>query len=120
MLNLPELLQMLKVLEVSMLDSADRVLVQIQELQVGEHAQSVPRNRPGRKTSARVKVRKGDTASGELNQEPSPDSPEPVVVEGETLQVVEAQEGSRGDGGQSHPSQHQTVEAGQRQEVLLL
>lgn len=47
-------------------------------------------------------------------------SPEPVVVEGEALQVVKAQEGGGGDGGQSHPSQHQAVEAGQRQEVLLL
>lgn len=46
--------------------------------------------------------------------------PQAVVVEGETLQVVQAQEGSRWDGGQTHASQHQAVEAGQRQEVLLL
>lgn len=45
----PELLQVWKVLEISLLDSADRIPVQIQELQVREHAQSVPRNRPVRK-----------------------------------------------------------------------
>lgn len=42
---------MLKVLEVSLLDSADRVPVQVQELEVREHAQSVPRDRPVRRTA---------------------------------------------------------------------
>lgn len=42
---------MLKVLEISLLDSADGVLVQVQELQVREHAQSIPWDRPAGKTS---------------------------------------------------------------------
>lgn len=42
---------MLKVLEVSLLDSADGVPVQIQELEVRKHAQSVARNRPARETA---------------------------------------------------------------------
>lgn len=48
------------------------------------------------------------------------DEPEPVVVEREALQVVKAQESSRGNRGQSHSCQDQAVEARQRQEVLLL
>ena len=53
------------------------------------------------------------------NQRP-PHSPELVVVEGQALQVVQTLEGSGRDGGQTHPGQNQAVEAGQRQEVLLL
>lgn len=117
--NSPELLQVLKVLEISLLHSADGVPVQIQELQVGERAESVPRNRPARRTTV-PSLEGEDHSRGDRNRTRSSDAPEPVVVEGETLQVVEAQKGGGGDGGQSHSSQHQAVEAGQRQEVLLL
>lgn len=49
----PELLQVLKVLEISLLYSTDWVPVQVQELEVREHAQSVPGNRPARRTAGR-------------------------------------------------------------------
>lgn len=47
-------------------------------------------------------------------------TPESVVVEGQTLQVVEAMEDGRGHRGQSHSSQHKAVEPRKRQEVLVL
>lgn len=47
----PEFLQVLKVLEISLLDSADRIPVQVQELQVWEHAQGIARNRPATRTT---------------------------------------------------------------------
>lgn len=50
---------MLKVLEVPLLDSADGVPVQIQELEVWKHAQSVARDRPARKTTG-VKMRENE------------------------------------------------------------
>lgn len=64
---------------------------------------------PG-KHHIRVEMRRGDRE--ELDGRPSSDEPEPVVVEGETLQVVEPQKGGGRDGGESHPSQYQTMEVG--------
>lgn len=116
----PELLQVQEVLEVSLLDSADGVPVQVQELQIGQNTQGVPRNGPADGAPPRVTA-KGRAVAGvgprggaEENQ------PEAVVIEGEALQIVQPQEGGGRDGGQAHPGQHQAVEAGQRQEVLLL
>ena len=57
-------------------------------------------------------------STSEVNREA--DTPKLIAIERKALQVVEAHESRGGDGDQSHPSQDQAVEAGQRQEVLLL